>query len=39
MFQCKINKIIKNLHNVVGTADDILVVGYDTEEKEHDEIL
>ena len=29
MFQRKIDKILNNLHNVCGTADGILVVGYD----------
>ena len=39
MFQCKIDEIFKNLPNVFGIADDILVVGYDTDGKDNDEIL
>ena len=39
MFQQKINEIFKNLLNVFGIADDILVVGYDSDVKDHDEIL
>ena len=31
MFQAKINKILKGLPNVFGIADDILIVGYDTD--------
>ena len=38
MFQQKIDKILKNLPDVFGIADDILVVGYDTDGK-HDEML
>ena len=39
MFQQKIDKILKNLPDVFGIADDILVVGYDTDGKDHDEML
>ena len=39
MFQWKIHKIFKNLPYVFVTADDILVVGYDTHGKDHDETL
>ena len=38
MFQWKI-KIFKHLPNVFGIADDILVVGYDSDDKDHDEML
>ena len=37
MFQCMIDEIFKNLPNVIGIADDILVLGYDTDGKDHDE--
>ena len=39
MFQHKIDEIFKNFPNVFGIADDILVVGYDTDRKDHDEML
>ena len=39
MFQHKINKLFKKLPNVYGNADDILVVGYDVDGKEHEEML
>ena len=39
MFQRKIDKIFKELRNVFGIADDILVVGYDNDGKDHDETL
>ena len=39
MFQWKINKIFTNLSNVFSIADDILVVGYDSDGKDHDEML
>ena len=39
MFQCKIDEIFKNLPNVFGIADDILLVDYDTDGKDHDETL
>ena len=39
MFQWKINKIFENLPNVFGIADDIAVVGYDSDDKDHDEML
>ena len=39
MFQCKIDKIFKNLPNVFGIANDILDIGYDIGGKDHDEIL
>ena len=33
MLERKIDEILKDLHNVFGIADDILVVGYDREVK------
>ena len=39
MFQWKIDKIFKNLPNVFGIADNILAVGYDRDDKDHDEML
>ena len=39
MFQHKIDEIFKNLPNVFDIADDILVVGYDTDGKDHEEML
>ena len=39
MFQQKFNEIFKDLPNVFGIADDILVNGYDSDGKDHDETL
>ena len=39
IFQHKINEIYRNLPNVFGIEDDILVVGYDIDGKDHNEIL
>ena len=39
MFQRKIDKIFKELPNVFGIACVILVVGYETNGKDHDETL
>ena len=39
MFQRKIDKIFKDLPNVFGFADNILVVGYDRDGKDHDDTL
>ena len=39
VFQCKIDEILNNLPNVFGIADYILVVGYDRDGKDHDEML
>ena len=39
MFQRKIEEIFKELPNVFGIADDILVVGYDRNGKDHDDTL
>ena len=36
MFQRKIDEIFKDLPNVFGMADDILVVGYEADGKDHD---
>ena len=38
-FQCKINKIFKDLHNAFSTVDDILVVGYDSDGKDHENCM
>ena len=35
MFQLKIDEIFKDLLNVFGIADDILVIGYDSDGKDH----
>ena len=39
MFRRKIDVIFKDLLNVFGITDDILVVGYDRDGKDHDETL
>ena len=39
MFLRKIDKIFKELPNVFGIANDILVVGYKTDGKDHDKEL
>ena len=39
MFLCKIDETLKDLCNVFGIVDDILVVGYDSDGKDHDETL
>ena len=39
MFQWKINEIFKNLLNVFGIAGDILVVGYNSDDEDHNEML
>ena len=39
MFQRKLDKIFKNLPNVLGIADGILVVGCDIDGKDHNETL
>ena len=39
MLQCKVDEIVKKLPNVFGIPDDILVAGYDTDVKDHDEML
>ena len=30
MFQCQIDKVFRDLPNICGIADDILIEGYDT---------
>ena len=39
MFQYKINKIFNDMPNIFGIADDILVIGYDEDGKDHDEAV
>ena len=39
MFQQKIEKIFNDMQNVFGIADDILVPGYDTDGKDHDDMV
>ena len=39
MFQKKIDEILIDLPNVFVSADDILIVGYDTNGRDHDETL
>ena len=39
VFQRKIDKILKEIPNVFSIADDILVVGYEANGKDHDETL
>ena len=39
MFQRKIDNIFKDLSNVFSIADDILVLEYETDGKDHDEVL
>ena len=38
-FQWKIDKNYRNLPNVFGIADVIFVVGYDSDDEDHDETL
>ena len=39
MFQKKIDEIIKNIPNVFGIAGDILIVGYEADDKDHDKTV
>ena len=39
MFQHKIDEIFKDMPNVFGIADDILVIGYDKDGADHDEAV
>ena len=39
IFQRKIDEIFKTLPNLFGIADDILVLGYDIDGKDHDDTL
>ena len=36
MFQHKTNKIVNDMPNIFGIADDILVIGYDDDDTDHD---
>ena len=39
MYYRKVDEIFKNVPNVFGIADDILVAGYDIDGKDHDKML
>ena len=39
MFQRKIDELFIGIPNVFGIADDILIVGFDEQGKDHDETL
>ena len=39
MFQWKIDEIFKEVPNVFGVADDILMIGYDVVSRDHDKML
>ena len=39
MFQCKIDRIFKVMPNVFGTADDISIVEYNSDERDHNGTL
>ena len=39
MFQCKIDEIFNNIPNIFGIADDILVIGYNEDGADHDEVV
>ena len=39
MFQEKIDQIFKELKNVSGIADDILIAGYDDDGTDHDKTV
>ena len=39
MFQWKVSGIFKDLLNIFGVADDILIVEYDTDGRDHDKTL
>ena len=39
MFQWKIDEIFKDLPNVFGIADDMLIVDYDADGRDHDRTL
>ena len=36
MFQRKINKLLNDIPNVFGIADDILIAGFDADGRDHD---
>ena len=39
MFQRKTDEIFKELPNILGIADDIFIVGYDSDGMNHDDML
>ena len=39
MFQQKIDEIFHDMPNIFGIADEILVVGYDDDGRDHDEMV
>ena len=39
MFQCKIDEIFNDMPNIFGIADDILVIGYNNDGKDHDKAV
>ena len=39
MFQCKIDEIFKDMPNVFGIADNILVIGYDKDRTDHNKAV
>ena len=39
MFQHKIDEIFNDMPDVFGTADDILVIGYDEDGTDHEEVV
>ena len=39
MFQHKIDEIFKGLPIILGTSDNILIVGYDTDDRDHNKTL
>ena len=39
IFQMKIDEIFKDMSNVFGIADDILVAGYEADSRDHDETV
>ena len=39
IFQQKVHVIFKDLHNIFGTAHDIVILGYDADDRDHDKTL
>ena len=39
MFQHKIDEIFNDMPNIIGIADDILIIGYDEDRTDHDEAV
>ena len=39
MFQQRIEEIFKDMQNVIGIEDDILIVGYHADGRDHDRTL